>query len=100
MSAFTPGNPLLAVRDSLRNEIKKLQASISVVSSWVEALERDRIPLPSATMTDLEYDSSLLSTAQSLLTHLQKQTSLVGLDIDVKSTLSIKAYDPVTKGPL
>jgi hypothetical protein len=54
-------------------------------------------------MTEVAYDASLLTTAQSLLTQLRAETSTTstaGLNMRVKNTLSIKAYDPITKGPL
>lgn len=111
MAAFPNGNALKAERDALRDEIKKLQATIAFASDWVEALERDRLSLPTiglddlnnVTMTEAAYDASLLSTAQALLTQLRAETSTsstAGLNLRVKNTLSVKAYDPITKGPL
>jgi CRISPR/Cas system-associated exonuclease Cas4 (RecB family) len=103
MAAFLDGNALKVERDSLRDEIKRLQATIAVASEWVEALERDRLPLPIPVMSEAAYDASLLGTAQALLADLQTATSTsssTGLNLRVKNTLSIKAYDPTTKGPL
>lgn len=103
MAAFPNGNALKAERDSLRDEIKKLQAIVAQASDWVEALERDRLSLPIPAMTETAYDASLLTTAQTLLAQLRAETSTsstAGLNLRVKNTLSIKAYDPLTRGPL
>jgi len=111
MAAFPNGNALKTERDSLRDEIKRLQSIVAMASDWVEALERDRLSLPTTglddlnnvTMTETAYDASLLATAQALLTQLRAETSTTstaGLNLRVKNTLSLKAYDPITKGPL
>lgn len=101
MAAFTSEDALAIQRDSLRQEIKKLQSIVAIASDWVEALERDRLPIPE--LSELEYDASVLTTAQNLLVQLRAETSTTstaGLNLRVKNTLSIKAYDPLTKGPL
>lgn len=103
MAAFPNGNALKAVRDSLRDEITRLQATVAMASDWVEALERDRLPLnlpppaPQFLMTEVTYDASLLGIAQALLVELRAETSTtssVGLKLRVKNTLTINASEP------
>jgi hypothetical protein len=90
MAAFGVGTALGDQRDLLRQEIKRLQAVVALAGDWVEALERDRLPLSGADETS--YDAARLSTATALLSQLQLETSAsasTALNVRIRSTLGV-----------
>ena len=99
MSAFpTSGsNTLRDHRNNLRIEIARLEGIVAQAKDWVEALERDRIPLAPA--DDAAYDSACTSTASTLLTQIRAETSkssTVGLHLRIKNTLGLQGKDETT----
>lgn len=92
MAAFPGGsNALKTQRDLLRDQIKKLQVAIAVAGDWVEALERDRIPLLAG--AEAAYDASLLPTATAFVSQLSLETSAASTALvqRIKTTLSIQS---------
>ena len=96
-----PAGPLKDARDALREQIAQLQAVVSIASNWVEHIESDRaLLLP---IDEAAFDAEFTPIAEQLLAELQYETSgtlVDGLNLRIKNTLEIKAWDPLTGGPL